>query len=177
MSTWSETDALYAAKKGPTLADLLLRRPEVARELGVKQTAEAPQVEDVEAAAAPVLTLVPAQADTDVEDVDDCTSGSCLHARPGTVCRCTTCFGRDHGAKSTLAPAACGGIRVLRDIVGPGDIRWAACPGSAAGCPDCTQVEKDQAARHAEPVTAAAGAQAFAQLAVGGGLYVEDEPW
>jgi hypothetical protein len=91
-----------------------------------------------------------------------CDQGACLHARPNTPCDCRSCYGRDHGAKSLLAPAACGDVRVLRDIVGPGDIRWAACPGAKAGCPD---------------VTAEAGTQAFARLAVGGGLYVEDEPW
>ena len=128
--TWSETDALYAAKKGPTLADLMLARGAPAEV--AEQATPAEVVEDVPAAR-PALTVVPAQRTATPAIV--CTEGSCLHARPGTPCDCTSCFGADHGAKSTLAPAACAGSKTLVDVAETGGYRYSCCPG----CRDCTR--------------------------------------
>ena len=75
---------------------------------------------------ASALTVVPTPAD------DDCISGSCQLARPDGPCDCA-CGGNQHGAKSTLAPAACAGTQVLAEVDPRGGYRYPRCPG----CTDC----------------------------------------
>jgi hypothetical protein len=129
-TTWSETDALTADREVAAIYRAADERIENARtyaEWAVRQgrtdlvTAQAWVAEVAgRALAARDEALAALDAPSDHEIV--CTEGSCLRARPGTPCDCTTCFGADHGAKSTLAPAACGGTKVLveRNPRGPG---------------------------------------------------------
>ena len=91
--------------------------------------------------------------EVDEPAVDDCVSGSCQLARPGGPCDCA-CGGAQHGARSTLAPAACGGVGVLVDIT-PAGTRYPRCPG----CPAC-----DRATVAARVAPALAGRDPFAGL-------------
>lgn len=124
-TTWSETDAL--APKGLSLAELMLAR---GAELAPVATRTVEQVV-TKAEQAPAQRHL-----TVVEDVatDDCASGSCQLARPGGDCDCA-CGGSQHGARSTLAPAACNGTRMLVELAVGGGYRFPRCPG----CSDCSR--------------------------------------
>lgn len=112
----NETDRLLAAKTAPTLADLMLAR-------GAQLAGPSAAVAQTPA---PVLTVVEDEA------ADDCASGSCQLARPGGICDCA-CGGAQHGARSTLAPAACKGTKMLVEVDPRGGYRYPRCPG----CNDC----------------------------------------
>ena len=144
--SWSETDALNDDRQVAAIERATAERIERARVYGewaVRQgrtdiagaqawvadvTARAFTARDEALAALHVstLTVVP-----DVE-TDDCASGSCQLARPGGPCDCA-CGGREHGVRSTLSPAACGGTKVLTDLADGGGYRFSQCPG-CSGC-------------------------------------------
>lgn len=100
-TTWSESNAILASRKGPTLADLMLARgaqlPAVAPRTAEQVVTTAEVVEEAETVTAEaaqdvaVIEVGPVPADA------PCSHPSCAHANPNTPCWCTFCIGAGHG--------------------------------------------------------------------------------
>lgn len=94
MTTWSETDALYAARKGQSLAEMMLANgaelPRVAPRTVEQIVTNAETAEQVEEDV-PVVEVGEVPADA------PCSHPSCAHASPYTPCRCYHCYGAGHG--------------------------------------------------------------------------------
>lgn len=154
MTAWTETDTLYGNRPEAAIYRACQERIDSARTRAAQAvregrtdwtTADAWVATVVERAlaerdarlaelAAPATEEAPPRHLTAVADEagDDCASGSCQLARPGGPCDCT-CGGAQHGARSSLVPAACEGTRMLVEPAAGGGYRYPRCPG----CNDC----------------------------------------
>lgn len=93
----TETSRLYVAKKGPTLADLMLAR-------GAQLPTVAPRAAEQAVPAAEVITEAEQVTAEAAEDVTTCTHAACLNALHDE-CECA-CGGIGHGAATQVRAAA-----------------------------------------------------------------------